>query len=285
MADPREGVFLRIYNPVVKYLEDQLLEADAAYVPGEEAVFTVVKQHPPNWGEQNWPELAWVYPEEIRLLASVALLVPEGYGTLAFAPDGAQLRLNIGNKELANLKIIHRIEQLAILTARKTYGNKVRYSLRRAETSGETFQRRLYNGIDTEDALLIRGLSCLLKSQHLLAIECRGFCEDAFINVQIAREGAIQLIRRIIKNSSGAPASYENAYEYIQQNFRKGEALAKYLREQYEKWIMAKHPECRWGIFWSPPLLADDFFETYEALVSIYRHIITGEPGGEGAAL
>jgi hypothetical protein len=285
VADRREGVFLRIYDPVVRYIEDQLLEADAAYVPGEETVFTVVKQQPSNWGEQNWSELAWVYPEEVRLLASVALSIPEGYGTLAFAPNGTQLRLDIGNKELANMELIHRIKRLAILTARKTFGNKVRYSLRRAKTSGETFQRRLYNGIDTGDALLIRGLSCLLKSQHLMAVECRTFCEDAFINVQIAREGALQLIRRLLTNRTGGPVSYEDAYEYIQQNFRMGDAIANYLREQYEKWIMAKHPECRWGIFWSPPLLADDFFETYEALVSIYRHIITGEPGGEAAAL
>jgi hypothetical protein len=284
-TNPREGVFIRIYNPIVKYIEDQLLEADAAYVPGEEAVFTVVKQHPSNWGEQNWPELAWVYPEEVRLLASVALSVPEGHGTLAFAPNGQQLRLDIGNEELTDIELIHIIEQRATLIAREAYGNKVCYSLRRAKTSGETFQRRLYNGIDTGDALLIRGLSCLLKSQHLMALECQAFCEDAFINVQIAREGALQLIRTLLRNSSGGSASYENAYEYIQQNFRMGDALADYLRQQYEKWIMAKHPESRWGIFWSPPLLTEDFFETYEALVSIYRHLITGEPGGEAAAL
>jgi hypothetical protein len=272
MADTYEGVFLRIYNPVVKYIEDQLLEADAVYIPGEKVVFTVVKQCPANWGGKSSSELSWVYPEEVRLLGSIALSVPEGLGTLQFAPHGEQLRLSIDSENLADAKLLRKIEQEANQIARKTYGKKVRYSLRKAKTSGEVFQRTLYKGIDTGDALLVRGLSCLLRSQHLMSIDCYAFCEDAFINVQITREGALQIIRRLLKRSSGQSVSYEDAYEYIKQNFQVGDALADYLREQYEKWVTAKHPECRWGIFWSPPLSAEDFFETYEALVSIYRH-------------
>ena len=285
MPDSQEGVFLRIYNPVVKYIEDQLLEADAVYIPGEEVVFTVVEQRPSNWGGQSSSELSWVYPEEVRLLASIALSVAEGLGTLSFAPNGVQVRLNIDREGLTDTILLHKIGQQAVQIARKTYGDEVRYGLRSAKTSGVAYQRELYNGIDTGDALLIRSLSCLLRSQHLMAIDCYAFCEDAFINVQIAREGALQLIRRLLKSSSGESVSYEDAYEYIKQNFQIGDALADYLREQYDKWIMAKHPECRWGIFWSPPLSAEDFLETYEALVSIYRHLITGEPGRETAAL
>jgi|GEM_PF-4237535 len=281
MFDPREGIFLRVYDPIVKYLENPLLEADAVYFPGEEVVFTVVKQSPHSWGEQNWLETAWVFPEEIRLLASVVLSLPEGLGTLPFAPYGYQLRLNIGNEELSNLEFIQRVKPQAIQYARKIYGEEVCYQLRKANTSGEEFQRVLYNGIDVGDALLIRGLSCLLKSQHLMAVKCKAFCEDAFINVQIACEGALQIIRRLLRARSGEPASYDNAYEYIQQNFQMGSAFVTYLKEQYDKWIMVKHPESRWGVFWYPPLLADDFFEMYESLVSIYRHLISGEPGGE----
>jgi hypothetical protein len=233
VPDPHEGVFLRIYDPIVKYFESPLLEADAIYIPGEDVVFTVIHQCPSNWGKQSRPELVWVYPEEVRLLASVALSIPEGYGTLSFIPDGEQLRLNIATEEISNQEVIQKIKQEAIQITRDTYGNGVRYKLRRAETSGEEFQHRLFQGIDTGDALLIRGLSCLLKSQHLMGVECRAFCEEAFINVQIAREGALQLIRSRLKSSKGELSSYEDAYEYIQQNFQKGDAFVGKVKDFY----------------------------------------------------
>ena len=175
MPDPQEGVFLRIYNPVVKYIEDQLLEADAVYIPGEEVVFTVVEQRPSNWGGQSSSELSWVYPEEVRFLASIALSVPEGLGTISFAPNGVQVRLNIDREDLTDTKLLHKIGQQAIQIARKTYGDEVRYGLRSAKTSGEVYQRELYKGMDTGDALLIRSLSCLLRSKHLMAIDCYAF--------------------------------------------------------------------------------------------------------------
>ena len=279
MQDPREGVFLRVYDPIVKYLENPFFDTEGVYFPGEEVVFTIVRQSPSSWGAQEWPETSWVFPEEIRLLASIALSLPEGIGTLSFAPCGYQLQLDSRIEDLSDLEFIHISKAIAINHAHEIYGDGICYQLRRANTSGEDFQRILYNGTDVGDSLMIRGLSCLLKSQHLIHVESNVFCEDAFINVQIAREGALQIIRRLLREKSGKPASYEDAYEYISQNFQAGNFLASYLKEQYDKWIMAKHPESRWGIFWSPPLLADDFFETYEALVSIYRHLISGEPG------
>jgi len=285
MHDPREGVFLRIYNPIVKYFENPFLEEDAIYIPEEDVIFTVVNQCPSNWGEHGWPEIFWVYPEEVRLLASVALSVPEGLGTLGFAPKGEQLRLNITSEKITNWEVIQSVKKQAIQIARKTYGENLRYKLRGAKTSGEEFQQRLFQGIDTGDALLIRGLSCLLKSQHLMGVECQSFCEEAFMNVQIAREGALQIIRRRLQNSKGKSASYENAHEYIQKNFEFGDAFVAYLKKQHDQWVKAKHPESKWGIFWAPPLEAEDFFETYEALVTIYRHLITGEPGRETASL
>ena len=57
------------------------------------------------------------------------------------------------------------------------------------------------------------------------------------------------------------------------------EDIVEYLEEQHEKWIETKHPLNVCGAAWAPSLWADDIFETYECLISIYRHIVLGEPG------
>ncbi len=62
-----------------------------------------------------------------------------------------------------------------------------------------------------------------------------------------------------------------------------GEQLVEYLEEQHEKWVETKHPMSFYGSEWSPSLWADDVFETYECLISIYRHIVLGEPGGSSS--
>jgi len=55
---------------------------------------------------------------------------------------------------------------------------------------------------------------------------------------------------------------------------------SEYLEEQYEKWIETKHPLSVYGSGWAPSLFVEDISETYDALISIYRHIVLGEPGG-----
>lgn len=285
MPHPNEGVYIRIYNPSVGYFEDPFVDIDALYIPGEEVVFSVVRQCPSNWVEQIRSEIYWIFPEEIRLLASIALSIPEGRGTLAFVPNSHQLIVDTEGEELSGSGFINKAKELAFNVARDTFGKDVRYRLRGADTSGEEFRQRLFQGINVSNSLLIRGLSCLLKSQHLMAADLHAFCEDAFINVQIAREAVLQLIRKLLEEEGIESVSYNDIYKYIEENFRMGNLLAASLKEQYEKWISAKHPNSRWGLFWTPPLSAEDFFETYESLVSVFRHLITGEPGGESADL
>ena len=56
--------------------------------------------------------------------------------------------------------------------------------------------------------------------------------------------------------------------------------MSEYIKEQYEKWIETKHPVSKYGSGWAPSLFADDIMDTYGTLISIYRHIVLGEPGG-----
>src|SRR5690606_37833813 len=96
-------------------------------------------------------------------------------------------------------------------------------------------------------------------------------------------EGAIDLVREVLAKGGAARTSERDVFDYLRQNFAHGDALAEYLDDQRQRWVKTKHPRSALGVFWAPPIEADDFFETYEALVSIFRHILVGEVGRSSA--
>ena len=125
--------------------------------------------------------------------------------------------------------------------------------------------------------MIIRGLYHLIKCP--LLIDNRLFAEEAFINLQISTEAAFHIIRERIRNSGISHPSISEVYDYIESHFTPNASWVDYLEEQYQKWIDTKHPASNVS-YWVPSLFADDVMETYEVLISIYRHILIGEVGG-----
>lgn len=193
---------------------------------------------------------------------------------------GGQKRLDLPYGEPLNTDdTLKHATSAARAWAEEHYGEEILYELRDAEHSGAAYQHQLFDSIDPGNALLIRSLYALLKSQHLARYAEGLFFEEATMNVQIAREGALELLRDKIAVSGRRRPSEKDAFAYLRQEFRYGKPLADFLDDQRQRWVKTKHPRSELGIFWAPPLEADDFFETYEALVSIFRHVLTGEPG------
>lgn len=280
-----QALFLRLYDPGIDYHRVPLITSDCVYLPSERTVFTVVKQDASDLSS-GWADRPWAYPMEVRLLAAIALSVPEGCGSLAFAPIGPHKVLDLPyDAPLDSDEALEHVSTHARDWTAEVFGDPPVYALRDAEYSGGDFQQRLYAGIDPTRALLIRSLYALLKSQHMARYADGVFFEEATMNVQIAREGAIQLLSDLIGKPGRKRPSEKDVFAYLRSNFRAGEALAAFLEQQRQVWTKMKHPRSNLGVFWAPPLEADDFFETYEAVVSMFRHIVTGEPGREDSCL
>lgn len=266
-------------DPESTYIPRAIATDSAFYSATKEAVFIATFQDPSRWGEEIWAELSWLYPEEVKVLSSIALAIPEGLGFLNFSPYYRQYP--IGYAEEPGQLDVECLKEQTKDKIKDIYGSQTAYSLQDRECYEEDAQKAVYDNIDIEDSILIRGLTCFLKSQHLSRYPA--FAEDAFINIQISREAALQIIRTRMAQESGAMPSYADLRPYFQDNFRSGDVLFDDYREQHDKWLMCKHPASDFGTFWTPPLFADDYIETYESLVSVYRHLITGEYGRKTA--
>lgn len=270
---------MRAYPPEEEYRRREFYHQDALYLADPAYVVSVTKVDPANQHDV-WTDQSWVYPEEVRVLSAVALSIPEGRGMIAFKSDGRTRQLDLAwDTELTTEPSLDAIQATAVAYAWECYGSRASYQLRDTESSDVAFEHALFTGIDVSDQLLIRGLYSLLKSQHLLRAVDGRFMEEAIMNVQIAREAGLDLIRHRLIQAGMQNASFQDAYEYLRNNFRLGDALASYFKEQHDTWIAVRHPDSRFGPHWAPRLMADDYYETYGACVSVYRHLLAGEQG------
>lgn len=276
------GYRIRAYEPVTEYSRTPFISPSAVYLPDAAFVVTVVKSSHHDLGE-SWPEMAWMYPAEVRLLAALALAIPEGKGAATFAPSPFNRRLALDTDlTLDAPEIIAKVAAEAESACRQLAGPRLPYSLYEWDLDLDD-RLTIYTRIDLGDSLLLRGLYCMLKGQHLMAQELFG--EDAFVNIQISREAALEGIRERLRGKGVTDPSYVDAHAYVRGQFAFGEALADFLEDQHDRWIATRHPKSKFGTFWTPPLLLDDYFETYGAVVSLYRHLLLDEPGRKTAEL
>ena len=266
------SVWLCFLQPQFKYPAGGFKHPDALYYPSEDAVFIVTKSQP-------YSELTIWQPAQIRLLGALTLSVPEGGGMVVFAPWHCSVLAHIPlTADLSSARTIESCIEAAIaLRAENEQANRDIYMLRTVNRSDSNVEKDLFENIDLQDGVLIRGIYTLMKSQLLM--QAYDFMEEAFMNLQISREASLHIIREHLHFLGNPNPSYRDAHDYVRSNFRMGEPLVEYLELQHELWIETKHPMSIYGAGWAPSLGADDVYETYECLVSIYRHIVLGEPG------
>ena len=273
-------VCVRLLRPGFEYPAHGFKHHDALYYPSEEVVFLVTKRQPSNYGDDVYTEVAIWSPDEIRLLGTLTLSVPEGGGIPVFAPwYGSVLRDIPFSSDLSSDSIIESCRGAAIaLQVEHEQSNRNTYILRTLHRSDPSVEKDLFENIDPRDGILMRGLYTLIKSQLLM--HAYDFMEEAFMNLQVSREAALQIIREHLHFLGNPNPSYRDAHNYIRSNFQMGEPLVEYLELQHEKWIETKHPMSVYGAEWAPFVEAEDIYETYGCLISIYRHIVLDEPGG-----
>ena len=79
-------ICVRLLRPGFEYPTGVFKHHDALYYPSEDAVFLVTKRRSSNYGDDVYTEIAIWDPDEIRLLGTLTLSIPEGGGWITFAP-------------------------------------------------------------------------------------------------------------------------------------------------------------------------------------------------------
>jgi hypothetical protein len=138
--------------------------------------------------------------------------------------------------------------------------------------------RKVYSTLGRRTPVLTRGIGCVLKARMLWKHQFFG--EEATISNYIAMEAALQVIRAYLERERGQAVSSNDTYDFIAESIERGDGLQSYLRLCWDKRIQVLHPTSRHGEAVLPFLLADDFHETFEAVVALYRFILVGDTGG-----
>lgn len=150
------GRFLRLMAPEQAYWRRQFAKRSVLYKATPEVVFVVVDARGQNLHGQ-WPEIMWLYPEEVRLLTAVALAILEGRGALRFTPSERRHRIEGAEGPLDDPTVQKALTNRACELAAAEFCATTSFELRDAEGSDEAFQDRLFGGDDyfeTYEALI-----------------------------------------------------------------------------------------------------------------------------------
>lgn len=292
LSSYHSSVKVRLLRPGYEYPEKVFKHRDALYYPSKDIVFIATKPSLIHEDDGVYTEVAIWEPDEIRLLGTLTLSVPENGGWVAYFPwdfsfssiptiPKIPVTVDLASDKAisACLRYARCLLENSSEKSRSSYVLRSQQSLPRSDTKTEN---ALFENIDPSNSLLIRGLYHLIKCPLLISAypDYPMFMEEAFINLQISTEAAIQIIREKLRLEGNPRPSKEEVFEYINSHFTQNVSWVEYLEEQYEKWIETKHPVSNYGTGWAPSLFSEDITETYDMLISIFRHIVLGEVGG-----
>jgi hypothetical protein len=80
------GVVLRAYSPLGFYPSAEFRHPQGCFFVDESLIFSGVRFNPVKLADYD-PEREWISPDEIRLLGSMSLAIPEGSGVVYGYPD------------------------------------------------------------------------------------------------------------------------------------------------------------------------------------------------------
>jgi hypothetical protein len=265
----RRRFVVRVLSARGSYPLQSFAHRDALYCANPSLVFTAVPSEPPNeWG---WNELAWADIGEIRFWGALAFAIPEGAGFYGFYPvdEYCDIPAAIWSERLDPAVA----ERLASRAASKMTPQNHDLHWHRPDP-GEI--RALYDALLGADNLLLRGVNCYLKS-HMLW-KHRMFAEEMGINLYIALEAGLSVLRRRLSVAEGRDVSYQDVYDHIAERFTCGDALVGYWEDCRDDRNIVIHPACRLGPQVMHPRSADDIWELFDPMLSLYRYILIGKP-------
>jgi len=279
----KEGILIRSYMPLGFYPKKALNLSNSAFVIDNHLIFSVVRFEAVEL-EEYYIEREWIIPEEIQLLSALALAVEDDNGKVYAYPHPVAFKIKDEGYDLSDKDTLKEFRK-ALIKRLKNEDNRFWHTVDpppalggpeyRFNENANDVERQIeiYNSIDLKDHLLIRGLGAFLKGD-LLSVH-HIFHTEACISLHIAMEATLQIILRRLRNTMQNPSN-KDASEYLGQAFQSKYIPENYFEDYYRDRIVAVHPSNRIGTFPEAPLAADDFYDLYDQLRSVYDFLVTG---------
>ncbi len=144
----------------------------------------------------------------------------------------------------------------------------------RSEGINYDLARNIYESININDSLVIRGIYTLIKGAMLCSHY--QFSEEAIYSLFISMEVSYRIVLREIKKQGVNNPTSQDAMTYIHNAFYDINRVDKYFEQYYEGRIISFHPESRFGIHPHAPLAADDYFKLFNNMIEVYAFLICG---------
>jgi hypothetical protein len=275
-------IAVRVFATHGQYPEFAIRTAAHRYEASAELVWTAVIQEPL---PSDWEigEFTLFTPEEIRLLAAVALSEPQPWenGLPIIARGvGKHVQLQLGADGLLDEAVSRQLRaivaELAIEVAghKPAAGSRDLITVRKLGLEADALD--LLQATDSSDQLLLAGLARYLGASRVLLIAHEP--EEGAILLYVSMGAALEFLRGHIAAERGVPeVPYAEVGNYLRRTFRHGDEMAEYFETRHEERVIAIHPANRYGEFWAPPLMMGDVYHLQKSLIGIYRHIVLGE--------
>ena len=265
----RRPFILRLLSDRCSYPNFRFLGTDAIYSPSPSLVYTAVLSEAPL---DNVNELPWADIAEIRLWGALAFSIPEGRGFYGFYPlAGAEyVPFTIWADELAPARV-ERIARRAQLHHAPQSHDLHWHEPDAVEVAA------LYEALKSADNVLLRGVNCYLKAQMLMTHP--RFVEEMGINLYIALEAGLTVLRRQLSDRARRGVSFEEVFQHVRETFPYGDSLVDVWTDARDDRNIVVHPDCYLGPEVMHPQYADDLLELFGPMLTLYRYVMLGVIG------
>lgn len=286
---------VRIFHPRGIYPRIKLLQPNAIFWADDEIVFSVTHSIPWRAHDKDAPftEMDWLDPDEIQFLGSILFSERRNDTHIRFYPIyGFGPKIDKKTLDLTNSKVAEEIRNSILIELHRPtpsfQGERLyecrtlRYSLIDPEIFNLDRQPIYWAGISTNDYLMLRGISALLKSDMLSSYY--EFYEEATISAFISMEASFRLIVRKLEKMGITNPSAREAAQWVFENFDEPMGLARpaidrYFEEFYDQRVMTLHPASRFGDNPYAPLMHDDYHHLRSSIREILAYLAAGTHG------
>jgi hypothetical protein len=284
---------VRLLSPIGLYPNESVTVGNSIAYFGEDISFIIA---PVDDVESDYSEVAWLKLNEIRLLSSMLLSIDDGMLLLHPHPHLHYIRINdeVSISDILELLRSHLFQAIAVPDSyRENRGHRFlvqnpynlhssiglpvvgdpKYRYRENSINTDVLLK-LHSQIDITDKLTMRALVTLLRSSLLMCYS--HLLEEAINSTFISLDASFSMVQRRLKELGIPSPSSKDASEFISNVFDTY-GSEKYFQCYYESRIMAFHPSSRFGEFAHSPVVADDCYDLFDSLISVYRYLICDE--------
>lgn len=242
--------------------------------------------------EDDHYELAWCHTEEVRLYGSLIVGAHPEHGKIFIYPMRWAIDIEDIGQDLSSMVVLDDIcialkrrvadrfeagRDVSIWEELPPFLKNRPYQINSNLQLSQKYQVHILESIDTRSDLMIRGISHMVKCGMLTRLG-RAFFDTACLEIYVALEATLEIIRERLRESGNSNPSTRDASDYLLTAFDATYRLDRYYGDFYDDRIKAIHPNSRFGSARFTPLHVDDLYMLYNDLLRNFEFLITGVP-------